>query len=123
MVQVTDATGTTVRSDLTVEVTAPPPVSTPPLTVTTSSLPPVTACTSFFAPCTTYVTSLSATGGTPAYAWSLTSGSLPAGLSLGTDGTITGWPYGAVAGAYPIVVRVTDSAGATAQAALTLTVS
>ncbi len=123
VVQVTDAAGTAVRSDLTVVVTAPPPVSTPPLTVTTSSLPPVTACTSFFAPCPTYVASLSAAGGTPAYAWSLASGSLPAGLSLRTDGTITGWPYGAVAGAYPIVVRVTDATGATAQAALTLTVS
>ncbi|MBD3298972.1 MAG: hypothetical protein GF341_09975, partial [candidate division Zixibacteria bacterium] len=39
-----------------------------------------------------YSESLAATGGDGTYRWSLVSGSLPAGLSLATDGTISGTP-------------------------------
>src|SRR5690242_8818294 len=35
---------------------------------------------------------LSATGGKPPYTWSLVGGSLPLGLTLNQDGTITGTP-------------------------------
>ena len=56
------------------------------LTITTSSLPSGTAGK-------TYSTALQASGGTPAYTWSITSGSLPAGLTLAaTSGTISGTP-------------------------------
>ncbi|MDA8342740.1 MAG: Ig domain-containing protein [Actinomycetota bacterium] len=57
------------------------------------------------------------------YSWSLAGGSLPAGLSLGSWGTIEGWPFFAPAGGYPIVVRVTDATGATAQVGLTMGVA
>jgi large repetitive protein len=49
-----------------------------------------------------------ATGGTGAYTWSLTSGELPPGLAL-SDGTIAGKPT--TAGAYRFTATVTDSEG------------
>ena len=54
---------------------------------------------------------LVASGGTGTYTWTLTSGALPAGLTL-ADGAIAGTPT--VAGAYPFIVTVTDSEGRTA---------
>ena len=54
-----------------------------PLQITTSNLP--TGATG-----TAYSQTLTATGGTPPYAWSLSSGSLPAGLTLSTSGIISG---------------------------------
>ncbi|WP_433974176.1 beta strand repeat-containing protein [Tunturiibacter lichenicola] len=60
--------------------------ATPPLTITTGTLPSGTDGTAYSAP-------LSATGGTPSYTWSITSGSLPTGLTLAaTTGTISGTP-------------------------------
>jgi hypothetical protein len=53
------------------------------LTITSSTLPSGTAGKA-------YSTALSASGGTPAYTWSITSGSLPAGLSLSASGVISG---------------------------------
>jgi hypothetical protein len=47
-------------------------------------------------------------GGTGTYTWSLTSGTLPTGLTL-TDGAIAGTPT--VSGAYPFIATVTDSEG------------
>jgi hypothetical protein len=49
---------------------------------------------------------LTASGGTGTYTWSLTSGSLPAGLTL-ADGAIAGTPT--TAGVYPFTATVTDS--------------
>jgi carbohydrate binding protein with CBM6 domain/putative Ig domain-containing protein len=85
------------------------------LAVSTSSLPDGTAGSA-------YSQDLSASGGTSPYSWSVTSGSLPAGLSLASDGTISGTP--ASAGASSFTVQATDS-GSPAQTAtqqLTLTV-
>ena len=59
-----------------------------------------------------YTSSLTATGGTPAYNWTLASGTLPAGLALGSSGTITGTPT--VAGTASFTVALTD-AGTPAQ--------
>jgi|RhiMetdeSRZDD1v2_1073273.scaffolds.fasta_scaffold171133_2 hypothetical protein len=54
-----------------------------------------------------------ATGGSGTYTWSVSSGTLPAGLSLdAASGTISGAPKGA--GNYPLVVTATDSEGRTA---------
>jgi hypothetical protein len=58
---------------------------------------------------------LAAAGGTPGYTWQLESGSLPGGLSLGTDGLIQGFAPSLSAGtsmsiSAPFTVRVTDSA-------------
>ncbi len=56
------------------------------LTITTLSLPSG-------AEGTAYARTLQASGGTPAYTWSITSGSLPAGLTLAaTTGVISGTP-------------------------------
>jgi Putative Ig domain len=74
---------------------------------------------------TGYSTTLTATGGAPPYTWSLTSGTLPAGLTLNAStGAITGTPSAAVAST-PLTFKVTDSGNPalTQSAALTLTVS
>jgi hypothetical protein len=58
---------------------------------------------------TPYTVTLAASGGTSPYTWSLTSGTLPAGLSLNaTTGAISGTPTAAVS-ATPLTFKVTDS--------------
>jgi len=52
---------------------------------------------------------LVASGGTAPYAFQLVAGTLPAVLSLSTDGVLSGTP--AQAGAFPIIVRATDATG------------
>jgi len=66
---------------------------------------------------------LQASGGTPAYAWTLFSGSLPNGLTLSAQGEISGsvqnnWQTAD----YTFVARVTDSAGATDERQFVLSV-
>jgi hypothetical protein len=56
---------------------------------------------------TPYSASVSVTGGTAPFSYSLTSGSLPGGLALGQDGTITGTPN--VAGTFNFTVQAQDS--------------
>jgi hypothetical protein len=63
---------------------------------------------------------LTASGGQPPYGWSLASGALPPGLSLSTNGVISGTPT--VAGTSNFVVQVTDSAMMAATRALSLVV-
>jgi hypothetical protein len=71
-----------------------------PLSVTTTSLSPGQTAVAYSA-------TLSATGGTAPYSWTVKSGSLPAGLSLSTAGAISGTPT--AAGASSFVGQVTDS--------------
>ena len=59
---------------------------------------------------TAYSASLQATGTTP-ITWSLDSGSLPTGLQLNSNGTITGTPLSA--GTFTFVARATNVAGTT----------
>ena len=55
-----------------------------------------------------YSQTLMATGGEPPYAWTVTNGSLPPGLSLASDsGIISGTPT--TPGGYPFTVKVTDA--------------
>lgn len=82
--------------------------------VATSSLPHGTTGA-------TYQQTLSATGGTAPYTWSLVSGSLPPGLALGNDGVISGTP--ASAGVASFIVQVSGSDGFATTASLGITIS
>src|ERR1039458_9618264 len=72
-----------------------------------------------------YSTTLTATGGTGSYTWSVTSDTpmtLPEGTTLNpSTGAITGTPTGS--GYYIVNFQVTDSAVATAQAQITIPIS
>lgn len=97
-------------------VTPPPPPPPPPALppdITTSSLPQGTVSAAYSA-------QMNASGGTSPYTWSLASGSLPNGLSLNSNGTITGTP--SVAGTSSFSLKVVDSNGASDTQSLTLTV-
>jgi hypothetical protein len=65
-----------------------------------------------------YSQTLSATGGTPPYTWSVISGSLPPGLSLSSGGVLSGTPT--TANTYNFTVQV--SGGGTASKAFSLTI-
>lgn len=85
-----------------------------PLSVITTSLPRAGLLGSYSA-------TVAATGGTPPYTFSLAPGSsLPIGLSLASDGVISGTP--ALPGSTGFTVVVTDSSGASATQALTIAV-
>jgi len=60
-----------------------------------------------------YIVSFQATGGTAPYAWSMVSGTLPAGLSLSSTGTLSGIP--SAAGDFLFRIRATDSAPQTGE--------
>lgn len=69
-----------------------------------------------------YSTAVAATGGEPPYTWSISSGSLPAGLSLDSlQGTITGAPTSA--GTSHFVVAATDSSGQSGTSGLAIAVA
>jgi Putative Ig domain len=90
--------------------------STPsPVQITTATLTAATQGNSYSA-------TVAATGGTTPYNWTVASGSLPAGLSLATNGTISGTPSSS--GSFPVGVTVTDSSATpeTATQTYTLTV-
>jgi hypothetical protein len=71
-----------------------------------------------------YADALSAGGAIGAGAWSLVSGSLPSGLTLGASGRIAGVPQAPTGAGQPAIfgVQVTDSAGRRATAQLALAV-
>jgi hypothetical protein len=75
-----------------------------PLAVSTSSLPAGTVSAGYSA-------SLVAAGGSGPYSWSLASGTLPAGLTLSTAGSISGTPT--TAGSSAFTVAVTDGVSTT----------
>jgi len=68
-----------------------------------------------------YSRTLQASGGIPGYTWSLLSGSLPAGLSLETNGWLHGEPT--TLGQFEFTVQVMDSLGVTSSKPFTLTIS
>jgi hypothetical protein len=84
------------------------------LAISTTALPPETSGL-------TYQANLYATGGTQPYQWSVISGALPAGFTLGSTGAISG--TSSVIGVYNFTVQVQDSALQTASAALSLLVT
>jgi uncharacterized protein (TIGR03437 family) len=104
-VQVTDGTSTLPRNYTLA-------ISASALSIQTTSLPGGTTGIS-------YAATLSATGGTPPYTWSLLPGNgLPSGLSLLPSGIITGSPNGY--GTVSFGVMVTDSSGVAATASLSI---
>jgi len=107
-VQVTDGNGLIAEQVLSLTINGGP------LQVTTSSLSGGATNVAYNSQ------QLTARGGQPPYIWSLASGALPAGLSLSNNGVISGTPT--TAGTSNFVVRVTDSALATATQALSLTI-
>jgi hypothetical protein len=82
------------------------------LSVTTASLPAGTVGAA-------YSQTLTASGGTTPFTWSVSSGSLPVGLSLSTAGAITGTPTGAATSNFTVQV----SGGGTATKALSIVVN
>lgn len=88
--------------------------TTPTLSITTSSLPNGQSGTAYSA-------TLSASGGTSPYNWSLSSGSLPTGVSLGSNGQVSGTPT--QSGSFSITIQVADSASHTASKTYILTVA
>src|ERR1017187_6612710 len=86
----------------------------PALGVTTTSLPNGTNGVA-------YNQTLAASGGQPPYSWTNSSGVLPPGLTLATNGVISGTPT--TNGTFKFTVKVTDALSATATQALALTVT
>ena len=132
----TAATTLAVVNATTVTATVPTGATTGPVTVTTPGgtsggvLFTVAAPTITLAPSTLpgsqvgvqYPTiSLSATGGTSPYTFAITSGALPAGLTLGTGGSLSGTPT--AGGAFSFTVTATDAAGFPGSRAYTLTIT
>jgi hypothetical protein len=109
VVRVKDSLGTSSTKSIFLTVTPPPQ----PLVIQTISLPDTTAER-------VYSQTLQASGGVPPYTWSISSGSLGAGLNLSADGTISGTPTSQ--GTSVFVVRVTDSAQQAVTRTLAITV-
>ncbi|HEY2442332.1 MAG TPA: Ig domain-containing protein [Streptosporangiaceae bacterium] len=111
-VQVTDAANpaATATADLSITVTVPP------VTVTTSTLPAGIGGVAYSA-------KLTASGGARPYTWSVSSGSLPAGLTLHpATGAITGTPSGGGTAAFTVQVTDAQDPASTATASLSIAV-
>lgn len=107
-IQVTDSTGKSVTQDLSITINST-------LLVTTSSLPLATINSA-------YSQTLSAAGGRLPYTWSITSGALPAGLTLNANtGMISG--TSTTAGKYDFIVSVKDADNITATSTLSIIAS
>ena len=61
---------------------------------------------------------LSATGGRSPYSWSVFSGALPSGMTLGNDGSVSGTP--AAAGTFSFTIQVKDAGDSTASIPATI---
>src|SRR5438093_856782 len=109
-VMVSNARGSVTSNAATLTVTA-----TSSVKITTASLPNGQVQVAYSA-------TLQATGGTTPYTWSISSGSLPTGLTLAaTTGVISSTPT--AAGTFPFTVKVSDNAGNSASAPLTIVVT
>lgn len=85
-----------------------------PLTITTTNVVAAQVGASYSAV-------LQASGGTPPYNWSVSSGTLPGGLTLSTGGVLSGTPT--AAGTFSFTARVTDAASNSTTASLQVTIA
>jgi hypothetical protein len=108
-VQVTDSLGSSLSQALKLVIT-----NAPLLRITTTSLPNGTSGVP-------YSQTLGATGGHPPYNWTRTLGFLPPGLSLSTNGVISGTPT--TNGTSTFTVKLTDAASGSGLKALTIVVN
>jgi arabinan endo-1,5-alpha-L-arabinosidase len=89
--------------------------SSAPLAITTTSLTGGTVTEA-------YTATLTATGGTGSgYAWSVSAGTLPGGMTLASSGVLSGTPT--AAGTFSFTAAVTDSSQASATASLSLVIA
>ena len=109
-VRVADTTGQVDTQALSILINPP----TPPFITTTTPLPGGTVGLA-------YSQSLQATGGTGTLAWSLSVGSLPANLTLSSDGVISGTPTNT--GTSNFTVKVTDALSQSDTQPLSITIS
>ncbi len=114
-IKVTDSSSLVQSATTTVTLPVITPPATPtPLTIPSSALPPGTQSSN-------YSSALQATGGTAPYTWSISSGSLPAGLSLAAStGIISGKPTGNGSFSFGVTVQDAGSPAQTATAIVTL---
>ncbi|WP_422403825.1 putative Ig domain-containing protein [Pseudomonas sp. GZD-209] len=89
-------------------------VQAPTVTLTPASLIGATVGTA-------YSTTISASGGSAPYSYSLSNGSLPNGLALSPGGSLTGTP--SAAGSFTFTVQAADNTGFTGDRTYTLTVA
>ena len=109
-IAVTDKSGSKSTSTLAISVI---PNS---LNITTASLPSGTVGTG-------YSSALGVTGGTPGYTWSISAGTLPAGLALGSNGVISGIPSASGTSTFTATVRDSSIPALTQSAQETIVVS
>ena len=102
-----------VPTDQTCRVPITPPAT---LTIDTDTLPDGTVGTP-------YSTTLVALGGTPGYTWLITSGALPGGITLAAGTGVISGANPTTAGTFNFAMKVTDSVGATATKALSITIN
>jgi len=96
-------------------VVPPPPPPPVPVAITTTALPSGQVGSPFAA-------TLSATGGSGAFTWSVTSGTLPSGLSLSaSSGSLSGTPT--TAGTATFTVRASDASNPSSHADASFTVT
>ncbi len=108
IITATDANSNTATQNFTLTVTATAPVFT-------------SAASTTFAENNAGTFSVTATGDTP-IGYTET-GTLPSGVSLATNGTLSGTPAFGTAGSYPITITATDANANTTTQAFTLTVT
>jgi putative Ig domain-containing protein len=110
-IMVTDSKGSFSRQSLTIAIGSPLP-----LAVTTTTLPGGV-------PNQVYAgATLQASGGIPPFTWTITSGSLPAGLSLASTGVISGTPTAVGTANFTVQVADSEAPSMTATANLSITV-
>jgi uncharacterized protein YhjY with autotransporter beta-barrel domain len=108
-VKAQDSTGASTQVNYTVQVVAPT------ITLSPASLPSAMQNAAYTAQ------TITASGGSAPYTYAISSGSLPAGMSLSSSGTLSGTP--SVSGSFPFTVQATDAHAFTGSVNYTLIVN